>query len=447
MSIVNPINIYAINLKFRIDRQQHILQQFENRKEFNLHIVEACEHQIGAVGLWKSIKQILQSLGSTKNDFIIICEDDHQFTSHYSKEYLFDCIFKAKEKKADILLGGASWFNEAVHINDSLFWVQKFTGLQFAIIFENFFNVLLEADFKESDVADRKISELTDNKFLIYPFISIQKEFGYSDVTVRNSKEGRVDQLFMKCSERLQKIMEVSLFYRKIDSQKGKEIDFTQFDGFSIPTFIIPLSKEPKMLEQLLKQFQDKPEFSLSIVDAIDDTRGSLSLWKSICKIVKLAMANDDDVIVICSDNHEFTENYSKEYLLKNILQAYDQGCSILNVGDVGRRNVVPLTSNRYWIHSFSSTQFIIIFKELFESLLEESFNENDIINDKFSQLTANKMILYPPISTLKEFKNSPFPNNINNGDNNHLRLFSDLSESLNILEVIKEVYERFIKV
>lgn len=66
----------------------------------------------------------------------------------------------------------------------------------------------------EQDVADRKIADLTPNKFLIYPFISIQKEFGYSDVTIKNNKEGYVTQIFEKASMVLNSLNRVKQFYK-----------------------------------------------------------------------------------------------------------------------------------------------------------------------------------------------------------------------------------------
>ena len=207
------IQTYIINLKKRTDRKDHILKEFLGREEFNLDVVEACEHESGAIGLWNTIRHILQSQVRDE-EYIIICEDDHQFTKHYSKELLSKSIRSASLKGADVLVGGASWFNSALQISSDLFWIEKFSGLQFCILFKKFYKTILNADFKEGDAADYKISALTKDKLLIHPFISTQKEFGYSDITRKNNdNEGYVTQIFSDSSEKLNQLREVALFY------------------------------------------------------------------------------------------------------------------------------------------------------------------------------------------------------------------------------------------
>src|SRR6185312_11999897 len=193
--------------------RQHILQQFYQKKEFDVHIVEACQHSNGAIGLWNSITYILQNLINVQDDYVLICEDDHQFTSEYSKGHLIKCIAEAKGKGADILLSGVSWFKDAIQISKNLFWVEKFSGLQFTIVFKKFYDKILQAAFSETDAADYKISSLSENKFIIYPFISTQKEFGYSDVTAKNNEAGRVEKIFDECFERLQLLSNVAAYY------------------------------------------------------------------------------------------------------------------------------------------------------------------------------------------------------------------------------------------
>ena len=39
--------------------------------------VEACEHTNGAVGLWNSIRKIVQEAKLQEYELILICEDDH----------------------------------------------------------------------------------------------------------------------------------------------------------------------------------------------------------------------------------------------------------------------------------------------------------------------------------------------------------------------------------
>lgn len=58
----------------------HILKQFEDKSEFNTSIIEACIDIKGNIGLWNSILKIIRIAVDNKEDFIILCEDDHTFT-------------------------------------------------------------------------------------------------------------------------------------------------------------------------------------------------------------------------------------------------------------------------------------------------------------------------------------------------------------------------------
>ena len=207
------IPVYAINLLKRTDRKTHILNEFKLYKEFNLHIVKAHEHQIGALGLWSTLKHILLDLVPPNEEYIIICEDDHAFRRSYNLNKLLKGISDAKKLNADVLCGGVSWYTDALQISDSLFWVEKFSGLQFTVIFRKFFDKILQANFTTVDAADYKLSELSDKLFVLYPFISTQKEFGYSDVTPKNNLEGRVTEIFTNTNLRLRQLKKVSKYY------------------------------------------------------------------------------------------------------------------------------------------------------------------------------------------------------------------------------------------
>jgi hypothetical protein len=139
VSMVQPIPTYVINLKERADRLEHVKRQFQGRKEFELHIVEAIKHKIGAIGLWETMKHILRDLENSSSDYVILCEDDHLFTEAYNSADLFVVLNKAIELNADILLGGPSWVNGTLPVSENIFWVEKFTGTQFTIVFRKFF--------------------------------------------------------------------------------------------------------------------------------------------------------------------------------------------------------------------------------------------------------------------------------------------------------------------
>lgn len=208
------INVIACNLKPRKERLGSLINEFKKTKVLQLQVVNSISNNNGALGLWYTIQQIVKSRININEDFFIFCEDDHQFTAFYDFNYLEDSIREAIELKADILCGGISWFKTAIQVRDNLFWVDKFSGLQFTIIFKQMYSKITEVkDFGLNDAADYKISELAETKLVMHPFISTQKDFGYSDVTSVNNENGRVERLFVETSERLDILKDVKNYY------------------------------------------------------------------------------------------------------------------------------------------------------------------------------------------------------------------------------------------
>jgi hypothetical protein len=208
------IPTYVINLKERTERLSHIKKQFKGKDEFDLTIVEACEHKNGRIGLWNSIVKIIKIAIANKDDVIIICEDDHLFTENYSKEYFFSNIRNAYTQGADFISGGIGGYGIAVSASKNRYWIDWLYCTQFVVIFECFYNEIISYDFKEEDTADGVLSKLSSNKMTIYPFVSIQKDFGYSDVTINNNwNKGLITQHFEVTDKRLSQVHTVATFY------------------------------------------------------------------------------------------------------------------------------------------------------------------------------------------------------------------------------------------
>lgn len=206
IELTNPLSTYVLNLKERIDRKEHVIKEFEGKPEFNVKIVEACEHQIGAVGLWLSIVKVIRLAKQQDEELILICEDDHYFTKHYEKEYLFQNIVEASQKGCEVLSGGIGGFGYAVPVATNQFWLDWFWCTQFIVVYKPFFQKILDYQFKEGDTADGVISQLSNSKITLYPFISEQKDFGYSDVTDNNNKAGLITKHFKDAQANLSMI-------------------------------------------------------------------------------------------------------------------------------------------------------------------------------------------------------------------------------------------------
>ena len=196
--------VYVINLKDREDRRKHIKAQFRGKKEFKLTWIDAVEHPIGAVGLWKSMVKAVETAIENDDDIMIICEDDHTFTSAYSKEYLLASIVGADEQGAELLSGGIGGFGTAVPVASNRYWVDWFWCTQFIVVFKPLFQKILDYDFKDTDTADGVLSAIAKDKMTMYPFVSIQTDFGYSDVTRSNNEiSGMITNHFRETNYRL----------------------------------------------------------------------------------------------------------------------------------------------------------------------------------------------------------------------------------------------------
>jgi len=214
------IPTFVINLKERTERLEHIQQQFVCRPEFDVRIIEACRHRIGAVGLWQSIVNIIKIAIEQDDDVIIICEDDHEFTGFYNREYLITNIVEANEQGALILSGGNGGFGSAVPLTENRFWINTFLSSQFIVLYKGIFEKIIDYRFKKKDVADNVLSVMTSHKMILYPFISEQKDFGYSDVTdIHNEVKDLVTNMFATTSGRLKRMQEAYIKYKKLNKQ------------------------------------------------------------------------------------------------------------------------------------------------------------------------------------------------------------------------------------
>jgi len=399
---MGKITIYAINLPKRKERKKHIIDQFDDKNEFKLEIVIPVPDKNPAKSLWRTIKKIVADKYS--DDFVIICEDDHQFTEAYSFENFLFLIKSVIDKNADVLLGGVSSFQNGFPISDNLFMIDEFSGTQFVIVFKQFYNKILEADFSEFDTADYIISALTDKKFVVYPFISVQKEFGYSDATSKNNLSGRVEQLFRDTSDNMKSLKNIRLYFKE-SVDRIQQSDYSNIDlaKVCISTYLVNLKSRPDRLAHVKAEFKNKPEFDITVVEAIKHEVGAVGLWLSIRKIIETAIGNDDDVIIICEDDHEFT-GYDRDQFLRNIILAQQLGAEYLSGGCSHFEHAIPVTPNLYWVSFCQATQLIILYKPVFKKILNEPY-DNSVIGDLLlSKMISNKMILYPGISVQKNF-------------------------------------------
>lgn len=229
-----------------------------------------------------------------------------------------------------------------------------------------------------------------------------------------------------------------------IKKNKEKKNDIKRVGSnteYFLPVYAFNLEERKDRLNNLKKQFEGKPEFDVTYMKAVKHKIGAVGLWRSICNAVKLAKKRNEDIIVLCEDDHEFTSAYSKEYLIKNIIGAYRQGSELLNGGTSGFGTAIPISLNRSCVDWFYATQFIIIFKPLFNKILEYDFKDSDAADCILSKIAENPQVMYPPISKQGDFGYS----DIWNHENQSVFLKAIFNNANARLGHIHKVYQSFI--
>ena len=173
----------------------------------------------------------------------------------------------------------------------------------------------------------------------------------------------------------------------------------------NISTYVISLAVSEECKKEIKKEFSGRLEFKLKMVPYINCNRTSDFLWNTFCSIVSEAINSDDDVIVICKEDHKFTPNYRCEGFIKDVITASELGCQLIWGGARSFGIAVPLTERLFWIDWAWGSQFIVLFRSAFMKVLDSCFIYGENEFDNFlSTIIPNKMVLYPFISKQHEY-------------------------------------------
>ena len=400
-----PINVYVANLEKRKERFESIQKEFANKNEFNLNIVSAIEKKVPAWGLWQTFHRIVEKESYKETPYFIFCEDDHCFTKDYSLDYLDKCIKEAEVYSADILSGGMSWFDTPVQVSDNLFWVSKFNGMQFVIIFARFYERILSSKTDDGYITDLHLSRLSHKIFVTFPYISKQKDFGYSDVTQKNNIEGRIEKLFQHTQFVLARITFLNRFQKTFFEHGNNNLKSEDVSDTYINTFVINLPERTERLKHFKDEMLGKQEYSITIFKAYKHEIGAVGLWKSICDIIKKADETSEDAVLICEDDHSFTSDYDRDVFLRKAMLAGKIGAEMLSGGVSGFDYLVPCeNSGLCFMENFWGTQFVVVYKSAYHKILNAEFAMRDSADEMLSKILNRKMVTIPFISVQKDF-------------------------------------------
>ncbi|KGE13332.1 hypothetical protein [Sphingobacterium deserti] len=406
---LTPLKIptFIINLERRPDRKTHVLREFNDKDEFSVTVIPAIEDHIGGFGLSQTVLSIMARALISDEEFVLICEDDHHFTSDYDYLTLIKLIDRCDLLEADVLVGGPSWFDYGVRVDENLSWLNAFTGAQFLIVFKRFYKKLYNYPFRKHEHIDHVISDISDRIFTTNSIISVQHDFGYSDVNAMNNKQGVVSKLYIDIINRLAGLDQI---YSRVSKLEKVELQVSDYESLMITTYAINLPKRIDRLKHIKSQFEGKSEFDLNIIEACQSERGSLGLWSSIRKAVQHAKDMDEDIVIICEDDHTFSEDYSKETLFRAIIQGAHLGADLILGGISNTLQAIVVSPDLCWVDTFLGAQFTIVYSNLFDDILTVDFEDTDAVDIKWSEITANKYVIHPFISTQKDFGYSDIP-------------------------------------
>lgn len=143
--------------------------QFRGRDEFSLHLPEQEMEPLH----WPALQELTLNAIERDIDLFFICGSTHVFSTNYSAGYLDACIRSAEKKGADILLGAVNWFESAVQVDESLFWIDRFQGMQFVAFFRRFYDAILRVGVENHrKPVEHLLTAIAANKMLLYPFVS-----------------------------------------------------------------------------------------------------------------------------------------------------------------------------------------------------------------------------------------------------------------------------------
>lgn len=121
-----------------------------------------------------------------------------------------------------------------------------------------------------------------------------------------------------------------------------------------IPTYILNLDKRRDRCEHILNEFEGKNEFNFQLVRPAFGKNGAASVWNIIKFIINELLPTQENLVLICEDDHVFTDAYNKNLLLHYIDQASTLNAEILSGGVSCLGDAIPLETGMLWMDKFT---------------------------------------------------------------------------------------------
>lgn len=150
-------------------------KEFQGRTEFEIHPVSGSWD-------WNNLRHVIEQVcRKDEDDAIVVCHEGHHFTGDYQTCSFMGALLESSELGTDMLLGGCRVFGNLVPVSNRLYWVNKFEGSNFFVLFRRSFQPLLDISPNDDENLDEILSRGLSNKLLISPFISSNGAKGRAD--------------------------------------------------------------------------------------------------------------------------------------------------------------------------------------------------------------------------------------------------------------------------
>ena len=171
----------------------------------------------------------------------------------------------------------------------------------------------------------------------------------------------------------------------------------------NIPTYCIHLKERKDREENMYKQLKSFCD-NYIIFEGVKDHHGYIGCSKSHRKIIKKAIDNNYDNVLVIEDDIKFTSNKSFDYFQRVLNNLPDKWDIILGgvyyCGNMEKENDYLMK-----IDNFSSTHFVLYNKNVYKTILRHDVYDKELchIDRYISHLAKNNLInvylIYPMIA------------------------------------------------
>lgn len=206
-------------------------------------------------------------------------------------------------------------------------------------------------------------------------------------------------------------------------------------DIFNIPTYII-CDNNTDNNSNIEREFLGRTEFELHI-NNIDRDNLESSIWIESRRIIKQIKSEaDDDIIVICTDRHRFSESYDYNTFIDCIITGAALGAHIIFGGCEDILDMVHVKDSLFWTDKIYESAFVIIFRPAFDAILKSKRRKNETWLSVMSRAISNKFIVFPFISNILTYDSQT------NDKINECRIRKISEEKFNTYKRIIEKYD-----